>query len=41
VGRALVAVLENHQQADGSVLIPEALQPYMGGLTVLNPAPKA
>ena len=37
VGRALVAVLENHQQPDGSVLIPEALQPYMGGLTVLKP----
>lgn len=37
VGRALVAVLENYQQADGSVLVPEALQPYMGGLTVLRP----
>ena len=32
VGRALVAVLENYQQADGSVDIPEVLQPYMGGL---------
>jgi seryl-tRNA synthetase len=32
VGRALIAVLENYQQADGSVLVPEALQPYMGGL---------
>ncbi len=32
VGRTLVAVLENYQQADGSVQIPEALQPYMGGL---------
>jgi seryl-tRNA synthetase len=32
VGRALVAVLENYQEADGSVAIPEALQPYMGGL---------
>ncbi len=32
VGRTLVAVLENHQQADGSVLVPEALRPYMGGL---------
>ena len=32
VGRTLVAVLENYQQADGSVLIPEALRPYMGGL---------
>ncbi len=33
VGRALVAVLENYQEADGSVTIPEALRPYMGGLT--------
>ena len=32
VGRTLVAILENYQQADGSVLIPAALQPYMGGL---------
>jgi len=32
VGRTLVAVLENYQQADGSILIPEALKPYMGGL---------
>lgn len=32
VGRTLVAILENYQQADGSVKIPEALQPYMGGL---------
>jgi seryl-tRNA synthetase len=32
VGRTLVAVLENYQQADGSVEIPEALRPYMGGL---------
>jgi len=32
VGRALVAVLENGQQADGSVILPEALRPYMGGL---------
>lgn len=31
-GRALVAILENHQQADGSVAIPKALQPYMGGI---------
>jgi seryl-tRNA synthetase len=31
VGRTLVAVLENYQQADGDVLIPEALRPYMGG----------
>jgi seryl-tRNA synthetase len=32
VGRALVAVMENHQQADGSILIPEVLWPYMGGI---------
>lgn len=37
VGRALVAVLENHQNADGSISIPKALQPYLGGLTVLRP----
>lgn len=37
VGRALVAVLENCQQADGSVRVPAVLQPYMGGLTVLEP----
>jgi seryl-tRNA synthetase len=32
VGRTLVAILENYQQADGSILIPDALKPYMGGL---------
>ena len=37
VGRALVAVLENGQQEDGSVVIPAALRPYMGGLEVLKP----
>jgi len=36
VGRALVAVLENHQQADGSVRVPAALQPYLGGASVLR-----
>ncbi|NNM70226.1 MAG: serine--tRNA ligase [Gallionella sp.] len=36
VGRTLVAVLENNQLADGSVVIPEALRPYMGGLEVLR-----
>jgi seryl-tRNA synthetase len=36
VGRTLVAVLENYQQADGSVVIPEALRPYMGGLERLS-----
>ena len=38
VGRTLVAVLENYQQADGSVVIPEVLRPYMGGLTRLTAA---
>jgi len=38
VGRALVAVLENYQEADGSVRVPEALQPYMGGLTKIEVA---
>jgi len=37
VGRTLVAVLENYQNADGSVTIPEALHPYTGGLTELTP----
>jgi len=36
VGRTLIAVLENYQQANGSVAIPEVLQPYMGGLKVLK-----
>ena len=38
VGRTLVAVLENYQQADGSVRVPDALVPYMGGLTTIGPA---
>ena len=38
VGRTLVAVMENYQQADGSVVVPEALAPYMGGVTKLEPA---
>jgi seryl-tRNA synthetase len=38
VGRALIAVLENYQQPDGSVAIPSVLQPYMGGLTSLGGA---
>jgi len=37
VGRCLVAVLENYQQADGSVIVPEVLRPYMGGLEVIEP----
>ncbi len=36
VGRTLIAVLENYQQADGSVLVPEVLQKYMAGKTVIN-----
>ena len=36
VGRALVAVLENYQQADGSVVVPDALKPYMGGAEVVR-----
>lgn len=36
VGRTLVAVLENYQQADGSIKIPEALVPYMGGVTAIT-----
>ncbi|ANG98358.1 serine--tRNA ligase [Brucella pseudogrignonensis] len=38
VGRALIAVMENYQQEDGSIHIPEALQPYMGGLTHIEKA---
>lgn len=38
VGRALIAVVENYQQEDGSVLVPEVLRPYMGGLEVIKPA---
>jgi seryl-tRNA synthetase len=37
VGRTLVAVLENHQNADGSITVPAVLRPYMGGLEVLRP----
>lgn len=37
VGRAMVAVIENYQQEDGSVLIPEVLLPYMAGKTVIEP----
>jgi seryl-tRNA synthetase len=38
VGRTMVAVLENYQQADGSVVIPDALRPYMGGLELIEPS---
>ncbi|HBS31405.1 MAG TPA: serine--tRNA ligase, partial [Parvularcula sp.] len=36
VGRTLVAILENYQQADGSISVPEVLKPYMGGITVIG-----
>jgi seryl-tRNA synthetase len=36
VGRALVAVLENYQNADGSVTVPDVLRPYMGGLETIT-----
>ena len=39
VGRTLVAVLENYQQADGSVTVPDALKPYMGGILELRTEP--
>ena len=38
VGRALIAVLENYQEADGSIRVPEALKPYMGGLAKIESA---
>ena len=38
VGRTWIAILENYQQADGSVVIPEALRPFMGGREVIDPA---
>jgi seryl-tRNA synthetase len=37
VGRAMVAVIENHQQADGSIKVPAALRPYLGGADVIRP----
>jgi seryl-tRNA synthetase len=37
VGRTLIAVLENYQQRDGSIRVPDVLKPYMGGLEVINP----
>lgn len=40
IGRTLLAVLENYQQADGSVVIPEVLHPYMGGQEILVPIKK-
>ena len=41
VGRCLVAVLENYQQPDGSIAVPDALKPYMGGLARIDAAPQA
>jgi seryl-tRNA synthetase len=38
IGRTLVAILEQYQQADGSVKVPEALVPYMGGIEQILPA---
>jgi len=37
VGRTLVAIMENYQQADGSIAVPAALKPYMGGLEIIRP----
>lgn len=39
IGRTIVAILENYQQADGSVAVPSVLQPYLGGLNRLEPRP--
>jgi seryl-tRNA synthetase len=36
VGRALIAVMENYQQEDGSIAVPVVLQPYMGGVTKIG-----
>jgi seryl-tRNA synthetase len=36
VGRALIAVMETYQRADGAIEIPEALRPYMGGMTEIG-----
>ena len=41
IPRAIVAILETHQQADGSVVVPQALRPYLGGLEVLEPVSSA
>jgi seryl-tRNA synthetase len=35
--RVMIAVLENYQQADGSVVVPEVLRPWMGGIDVIHP----
>ena len=36
VGRALIAVMETYQQEDGSILVPDVLRPYMGGMTKIE-----
>ncbi len=41
VGRTVVAIMENYQQADGSLVIPEALRPYMGGREIITPPESA
>jgi len=38
VGRTLVAIMENYQQADGSIRVPEALEHYMGGIDLIRAA---
>ena len=38
VGRTLIAVIENYQLEDGTIAIPEALKPYMGGIDAIGPA---
>jgi seryl-tRNA synthetase len=40
IGRTWLAVIENYQQADGSVIIPDALRPYLDGLERLTPPPR-
>jgi len=35
--RTLIAVMENYQQADGSIVVPEVLRPWMGGIDVIKP----
>ena len=37
VGRTLIAIMENYQQADGSIVVPAALKHYMGGIEVIRP----
>ena len=37
VGRTMAAIMENYQNADGSITVPEALRPYMGGVEVIRP----